>query len=51
MRRHYSNYFKGYQNIKPYRNRLVTEDNPKMIIAILDELADAGLIQTQASNA
>ena len=27
MRRHYSNYFRGIPNFKPYRNKLVTFDN------------------------
>ena len=40
MRRHYSNYFKGYEGVKKFRMRLVTEDEPEAIFDILDELAD-----------
>ncbi|NRA47583.1 MAG: tRNA dihydrouridine synthase DusB [Phaeodactylibacter sp.] len=38
MRRHYTNYFRGFRNIKEYRKRLVTEDNPANLYAILDEI-------------
>lgn len=38
MRRHYTNYFKGFRDIKPYRARLVTEYDPIQIHAILDEI-------------
>lgn len=37
MRRHYTNYFKGYQNIKPYRLKLCTSDH---LAEILDTLAE-----------
>lgn len=37
MRRHYSPYFKGLQNFKPYRVRLVTSEN---LAEILDTLAE-----------
>lgn len=40
MRRHYTNYFKGYRNIKPYRARLVTTLEPAEIFNILDEIED-----------
>ncbi|TXC78959.1 tRNA dihydrouridine synthase DusB [Luteibaculum oceani] len=40
MRRHYANYFKGIQNFKPYRQVLVTEDNPEVLFQTLDEIAD-----------
>lgn len=40
MRRHYTNYFRGYPGVKQYRSRLVTEHDPKVIFAILDELEE-----------
>lgn len=38
MRRHYTNYFRGYPGIKEYRSRLVTEDVPEALYAILDDV-------------
>jgi len=38
MRRHYTNYFKGIPNFKPYRSRLVLSESPDEIIKILDEI-------------
>ena len=38
MRRHYSNYFKGFRNIKPYRMRLVTSMIPEELFGVLDEI-------------
>jgi len=38
MRRHYTNYFKAFPGIKPYRTRLVTASHPEEVIAILDEI-------------
>jgi len=38
MRRHYTNYFRGYPGIKPFRSRLVTEDDPVVLFEILDEM-------------
>jgi len=38
MRRHYTNYFKGIPNFKPFRSRLVLTENPDEIIKILDEI-------------
>jgi len=40
MRRHYTNYFRGFRNIKPYRARLVTTYDPADIFGILDEIQD-----------
>lgn len=40
MRRHYTNYFRGYRNIKHYRAALVTTDDPVSLHAILDEIAE-----------
>lgn len=38
MRRHYTNYFRGFQNIKNYRSVLVTEHDPEIILSTLDEI-------------
>ncbi|MEP6736098.1 MAG: tRNA dihydrouridine synthase DusB [Chryseolinea sp.] len=40
MRRHYSNYFKGVSDFKPFRTRLVEVETESQIYAILDEVAD-----------
>lgn len=40
MRRHLANYFKGIPDFKPYRLRLVTETDPALILACLDEIAE-----------
>lgn len=39
MRRHYTNYFKGIPNFKPYRLELVTESDPKVVFEKLDAIA------------
>ena len=38
MRRHYSNYFRAFPGIKPYRSRLVQEMEPEALFEILDEI-------------
>jgi nifR3 family TIM-barrel protein len=38
MRRHYTNYFKGIHDFKPFRTRLVEADNDAEVRAILDEV-------------
>ena len=38
MRRHYTNYFRGFPGVKAYRSRLVTEHDPAVLFEILDEL-------------
>jgi nifR3 family TIM-barrel protein len=38
MRRHYSNYFRGIPNFKPYRNKLVQLESYDEIINLLDEV-------------
>lgn len=40
MRRHYTNYFKGLPDFKPYRTRLVETINPTDLFAILDEISE-----------
>lgn len=37
-RRHYTNYFKGIPNFKPYRTRMVTEESSEGVFAILEEV-------------
>ena len=39
MRRHYTNYFRGLANFKPYRMRLVQTESPEEVYDILDEVA------------
>ena len=39
MRRHYTNYFRGLPNFKPFRMRLVQSEDPQEIYEILDEVA------------
>lgn len=38
MRRHYTNYFRGLPNIKPFRMKLVTLHDPAELFAVLDEI-------------
>lgn len=40
MRRHYANYFKGIPNFKPIRIKLVTEDNPKILFEMLQQIEE-----------
>lgn len=40
MRRHYTNYFRGYRNIKAYRSKLVTIYEPEVLFEILDEIEE-----------
>ena len=37
-RRHYSNYFKGIPDFKPYRTSLVTSDTVEEIMKVFQEL-------------
>ena len=39
-RRHYTNYFKGLPEIKPFRARLVTEERPDDLISIMEEIKE-----------
>lgn len=39
MRRHYTNYFRGIPNFKPFRSRLVESENPSELFDLLDEIA------------
>ncbi len=38
MRRHYTNYFRGYPGVKQYRSRLVTTHDPAELFAIIEEM-------------
>lgn len=38
MKRHYTNYFKGIPNFKPYRTQLVTSSNADEVRQLLDEI-------------
>lgn len=38
MRRHYSQYFRGFEGIKPFRARLVTEDSPEVLYEVLNDI-------------
>jgi tRNA-dihydrouridine synthase B len=40
MRRHYSNYFRGYPNIKPFRTKLVTHDQPEDLFGVLNQVEE-----------
>ncbi len=40
MRRHYANYFKGFDHFKEYRMRLVTSDSIEEISSILNEVQE-----------
>ena len=39
-RRHYSNYFKGIENFKPYRQKLVTTETSNEVYEILDSISE-----------
>lgn len=39
MRPHFTNYFRGLQNFKPYRVRLVTTESYQELLSILDEIS------------
>jgi tRNA-dihydrouridine synthase len=37
-RRHYTNYFKGIPNFKPYRSQMVTADDALTVFATFDQV-------------
>jgi tRNA-dihydrouridine synthase B len=37
-RRHYGNYFRGFENIKPFRMKLVTSHNPEELYETMEEI-------------
>jgi len=40
MRRHYTNYFRGFRGVKHYRSKLVQEHDPALLNTILDEIQE-----------
>jgi len=40
MRRHYTNYFKGFENVKPFRSELVNADDPLKIHQVLNQMLE-----------
>lgn len=40
MRRHYTNYFRGFQNVKPYRTALVNASEPEEIHMVLNQMLE-----------
>ncbi|MDC9722659.1 MAG: tRNA dihydrouridine synthase DusB [Urechidicola sp.] len=40
IRRHYTNYFKGIPNFKPYRLRMVTSDSAQEVYDVLEEVQE-----------
>ena len=36
MRRHYTNYFKGLPNFKEHRMKLVTQNDPRIVLELLE---------------
>ncbi len=40
MRRHYTNYFRGYPHIKPFRKELVTLSNPDDLLGVLNRIEE-----------
>jgi nifR3 family TIM-barrel protein len=41
MRRHYANYFRGFPNIKPYRQKLVTVEEISAVLEVLYDIKSA----------
>jgi len=40
MRRHYTNYFRGIPNFKPYRTQLVESEDPQFLFDLLNEIGE-----------
>lgn len=40
MRRHYTNYFRGFRNVKHYRSQLVNHLDPADVYAVLDQIEE-----------
>jgi len=49
MRRHYSNYFKGIPDFKPFRTRLVEAPDEAEVLAILDDVIETYAASTVAA--
>jgi len=41
MRRHYTNYFRGMPNFKPFRTEMVTAEHYTEVLSILDRVQEA----------
>jgi len=52
MRRHYTNYFKGFPGVKEYRARLVTHSEPEAVYETLEQIRQryAGMLQTVTAS-
>ncbi len=48
MRRHYTNYFKGIPNFKPFRMKLVSSEDPSELMDILDQIPEHFQINIQS---
>ena len=48
-RRHYTNYFKGFPDIKPFRARLVTSEDSNEIFSIIEEIKEKYLFEEPVS--
>jgi len=40
MRKHWSDYFKGYPNFKPFRHKLMNVETQEEVIGILNEIKE-----------
>jgi tRNA-dihydrouridine synthase len=40
MRRHYTNYFRGMPNFKPFRTEMVTAESYEHVCHLLDQVAE-----------
>lgn len=40
MRRHYANYFRGFPNVKPFKQELVSHEDPEVLFEVLDRIED-----------
>jgi len=40
MRRHYTNYFRGFPHVKPYRTKLVTTPDPEEVLETLKQIEE-----------
>ena len=48
-RRHYTNYFKGFPDIKPFRARLVTSEDSNEIFSIIEEIKEKYIFEEPVS--
>ena len=50
MRRHYTNYFRGLRDIKKFRSKLVTENDPSILFEILEQVQSCYSLETLSAN-